>query len=682
MQKSIEPPPAPASRPNHRGTGASYSGLGLTDVPDDVPVDLRELDLSCNLLTQLPSSFGHTFATLRTLDISANRLTLLPADIGCLGALRELRAGRNAITRLPSSFERLHCLRTLDVSDNCIAALDASISHLEGLRALNVSNNRLVELPSSLGLLAGSLRALAVDGNPLGASHRTLLGPILTVPLKETKRSSINPEKARRAFARMSLKDSSAPARPSKEHVATLKRLVSSHLRRHRRRSRVAPDQSPAEPMCGDATPRRPDASATGITDREGSNSSAPSTGSPDSCASSGDELSAAVQNAAAVSRVLWRLRDEWDLDPQHRKASCGGGRAECFYGGSLHTDGALAIEHAYREKAPSAGGSQRMKILSELLVTEVTYVDTLKNVVGIYLNPMREAKVLSETELREIFSNIEVILAFHNDHFLPAITHAISQPGMAIGGVFLHHGAHFRLYSTYTNNYEMSAGTLSRVISRRAVSSFIQGARHDVTQIGQVSLDGHLLTPIQRLPRYRMLLTDLLSNTPPTHPDHEALSAALKELNETIYNVNEKKRAFENQTRLRRLQESISGSAAIPLVAPHRVLLLVANFRLEALSELVPASRAASPGTTVCKRTGPGSAYRYFLFNDMLVQCAIVMNRDMRVSRVYRLGTHTAPARMIRDNELRIVGLGAVLYLAGNPGDVQEWVHTINQRP
>ncbi|KAJ2163782.1 hypothetical protein GGH15_004281, partial [Coemansia sp. RSA 562] len=74
------------------------------------------------------------------------------------------------------------------------------------------------------------------------------------------------------------------------------------------------------------------------------------------------------------------------------------------------------------------------MKILSELLVTEVTYVDTLKNVVGVYLNPMREAKVLSETELREIFSNIEVILAFHNDHFLPAVTYAISRPEMAVG--------------------------------------------------------------------------------------------------------------------------------------------------------------------------------------------------------------------------------------------------------
>ncbi|KAJ2553119.1 hypothetical protein EV175_003054 [Coemansia sp. RSA 1933] len=392
----------------------------------------------------------------------------------------------------------------------------------------------------------------------------------------------------------------------------------------------------------------------------------------------SADDVVGPPQDAAKVSRMLWHLCDEWDLDPCHSEADRVKDMLARLQTGHLPIDGASGIDRVYRRKSPSAGNSQRMKILSELLVTEVTYVDTLKNVVGVYLNPMRESKVLSESELREIFSNIEVILAFHNDHFLPAITYAISNPDMAIGSVFLHHGAHLKLYSTYTNNHETSVRSLSRVSSRRSVGAFIQNARRDVTQIGQVGLDGHLLTPIQRLPRYRMLLTDLLGSTPVDHPDHETLYSALKELNRTIYEVNEKKRTFENQSLLQRIQEKVAGSSGIPLVAPHRVFMLAANFRLQVFSEPARGKR----GDLKVRRIGLGAVYHFILFNDMIMQCTIIMNKkDLRLNRIYRLGTRVAPAKVICDNELRVVDSEGVLYLSGDHDEIRKWAQEINSR-
>ncbi|KAJ2909502.1 hypothetical protein GGI21_001818 [Coemansia aciculifera] len=398
---------------------------------------------------------------------------------------------------------------------------------------------------------------------------------------------------------------------------------------------------------------------------------------SQESHASSMDDSAGLLQDATKVARVLWQLCDEWDLDPRHSEADSVEHMLAQLRDGNVRMDGISGIDRVYREKAPSAGGSQRLKILSELLVTEVTYVDTLKNVVGVYLNPMREAKILSETELREIFANIEVILAFHNDHFLPAITFAISQPDMAIGNVFLHHGAHLRLYSTYTNNHDTSVSTLSSVMTRRTVSSFVQGARYDVTQIGQVGLDGHLLTPVQRLPRYRMLLMDLLSNTPSSHPDHESLYLALKDLNRTIYEVNEKKRVFEHQSRLRKIQEKVAGSAELPLLTPHRVFKLMANFRLQIFSEPV----ADKHGKLSVRRIGVGAIYRFFLFSDMIMQCTIIMNKDLRLNRVYKLSTRVTPAEVTCDNDLRIVDSEGVLYLKGDLTDIRKWAHEINNR-
>ncbi|KAJ2742871.1 hypothetical protein GGI20_004174 [Coemansia sp. BCRC 34301] len=811
--------PTTVCSPGRRAVFVNYTGHGLSDIPRDIPADATVLNLSANMLIQLPLGFGRAFSSLHTLDISNNQVSALPEEISHLHSLRELYASRNALVTLPITIGSLRNLEILDISENFIVSLDVSISRLENLRMLNISDNRLTTLPPYLGLLAQTLRILLVDGNPFDKLQHDLVEPILTISSKEAKKIAKAKEKAEKArekaakrgeAQKVTMSSDDTPLHSS-EYAAALKRLMSARLKRgrrniapaspsensthaknaalspsglHERSSSMAskqvsfddaatalghqpmpplPAQGPHGPTrdsilvpvdavasqmaaslsiseVADATPehseyltrqlpplpsptscpRQPAAItvesaravalsiarriATGV---NGSNAlteedlaglvhnnpprhnsitggslgpadrHSVSSTSQESHGSSMDDSVGLIQDAAKVARVLWQLCDEWDLDPRHSEADSVEHMLAQLRDGNVRMDGVSGIDRVYREKAPSAGSSQRLKILSELLVTEVTYVDTLKNVVGVYLNPMREAKILSETELREIFANIEVILAFHNDHFLPAITFAISQPDMAIGNVFLHHGAHLRLYSTYTNNHDTSVSTLSSVMTRRAVSSFVQGARYDVTQIGQVGLDGHLLTPVQRLPRYRMLLMDLLSNTPANHPDHESLYSALKDLNRTIYEVNEKKRVFEHQFRLRKIQEKVAGSAEIPLLTPHRVFKLMANFRLQIFSEPI----TDKYGKASVRRIGVGTIYRFFLFSDMIMQCTIIMNKDLRLNRVYKLSTRVTPAEVTCDNDLRIVDSEGVLYLKGDLTDIRKWAHEINNR-
>ncbi|KAJ2779293.1 hypothetical protein H4R18_004101 [Coemansia javaensis] len=672
------PPPLPPARAGAESPAAGgalladYSGLGLLDFPRGVPDNLRALNIGGNALVQLPPGLGSAFAALRVLDVSGNRLTLLPDDIGGLRCLRELHASRNLL-----------------------AALPASLGALSGLEVLDVSENRLARLPPCLGLLAGSLRVLLADGNPLDAAHRALAEPILAGPAADPPRGAGKRERVRRALAVAAAGGLHADA---KEHMPAIKKLLAMGLGARRDRSSSAPAPPPAPPHVIRSHSSDETAATTALTvstalaaDASGHASS--SSASQSSRSSSANAAADPAQDAGRVQTLLWQLRDEWDLDPAHRdRPESGRIPPPPLLLGRSGTDpdaeadvGAAALERAYREKAASASNSQRMKILSELLVTEVTYVDTLKNVVGVFLNPMRETKILSESELREIFSNIEVILAFHNDHFLPSVTHSISQPEMAIGSVFLRHSAHFRLYSTYANNHGTSTRTLSAVMSRRTVSSFIRHAHNDVTQLGQVSLDGHLLTPVQRLPRYRMLLTDLLANTPPEHPDHEQLFLALKELNKIIYEVNERKRLFENQAMLRRLQDKIAGAADIPLAAPHRAFKLSAGFHLETYAK--QAGGKADPPTAaaaavVVRRSGGGHVYRYYLFSDMLLQCSAAVNKDLRLGRVYRLPPHGAAASITHTGELRIACIDRVIYLRGAPGEVQAWARAINHHP
>ncbi|KNE60257.1 hypothetical protein AMAG_05668 [Allomyces macrogynus ATCC 38327] len=128
--------------------------------PDEVPLLLSELENTVNVglcsrdlveltpslamlrnasVLQLTSSpnypprSGH-LAHLIELDVSQNVLTDLPTSIGRLRRLHVLKADRNRLTALPAQLGRLTALVTLDVSENPLRVLPAELATLKHLR--------------------------------------------------------------------------------------------------------------------------------------------------------------------------------------------------------------------------------------------------------------------------------------------------------------------------------------------------------------------------------------------------------------------------------------------------------------------------------------------------------------------------------------------------------------------
>ena len=109
-----------------------------------------------------------------------------------------------------------------------------------------------------------------------------------------------------------------------------------------------------------------------------------------------------------------------------------------------------------------------------------------------------------------------------------------------------------------------------------------------------QLNLEGYLLLPVQRIPRYRLLvsqllvtnttvksspplqLEELLRSTPPTHSlMDDALDRALCEISLLADNMNEGKRQSESRQKLVQWQARIRGKFPSPLVQPHRYVRL-----------------------------------------------------------------------------------------------------------
>lgn len=85
----------------------------------------------------------------------------------------------------------------------------------------------------------------------------------------------------------------------------------------------------------------------------------------------------------------------------------------------------------------------------------------------------------------------------------------------------------------------------------------------------GKLALDSLLIKPIQKFPKYELLLQRLIKHTDPSHPDHGLLLSAQKEVHEQLLRINcTEKEALELE-QLREIEGLIEG--LIDLVSSER---------------------------------------------------------------------------------------------------------------
>lgn len=130
------------------------------------------------------------------------------------------------------------------------------------------------------------------------------------------------------------------------------------------------------------------------------------------------------------------------------------------------------------------------------------------------------------------------------------------------IGPLFSLRAHTFKLYTTYINNYPVAAQLLS---SQKKVNKnlqlFLTHCKEKLVQekCRTADLDGFLIMPVQRLPRYVLLLQELLKTTDKeaNHTEFEALYSALEFVKNITEYCNEKRRDFERRKKVKLIQES-----------------------------------------------------------------------------------------------------------------------------
>ncbi|VDN23410.1 unnamed protein product [Gongylonema pulchrum] len=81
-----------------------------------------------------------------------------------------------------------------------------------------------------------------------------------------------------------------------------------------------------------------------------------------------------------------------------------------------------------------------------------------------------------------------------------------------------------------------------------------------------KLPLEGFLLTPVQRICRYPLQLSELLKATPQTHCDREPVQAAASAMKSVAAQINEKKRRLEGLQKIALWQMNVEGWRSLVL--------------------------------------------------------------------------------------------------------------------
>ncbi|KAJ2222291.1 hypothetical protein EV180_004371, partial [Coemansia sp. RSA 518] len=193
------------------------------------------------------------------------------------------------------------------------------------------------------------------------------------------------------------------------------------------------------------------------------------------------------------------------------------------------------------RKKTREEQEAKRNNVVQELIATERSYVEKLRALIDFYAVPLRSAarsannSLIPAYDAHVIFGNIERV-AEVNERFLgdlEAWQQGEMDPKETIGSLCRDHFVDFHVYKRYINGYQ-HALTSSRELEGKnpLYAAFLQKAR-EREECRKLGISDLLIMPVQRIPRYTLLLTDLLKTVPDDDADVPRIQLAMERVNE-----------------------------------------------------------------------------------------------------------------------------------------------------
>jgi hypothetical protein len=176
---------------------------------------------------------------------------------------------------------------------------------------------------------------------------------------------------------------------------------------------------------------------------------------------------------------------------------------------------------------------SKRARVAKELLDTEQTYVSSLEMMIRLYMKPLLASArtsdpIIPRAKVQAIFSVVEVMTNL-NKVLLDDLKKRLDcwHVDQVLGDIFLAMGDYLKIATQFVNNYETAVSTISGELKTNTRFKVFYDEMRETPECKKNDLKAFLIMPVQRIPRYEMLLRELIRKTPSNHPDFAPLNDA-----------------------------------------------------------------------------------------------------------------------------------------------------------
>ncbi|XP_076381665.1 rac guanine nucleotide exchange factor JJ [Megalopta genalis] len=292
-----------------------------------------------------------------------------------------------------------------------------------------------------------------------------------------------------------------------------------------------------------------------------------------------------------------------------------------------------------------------RFQAIQEILTTEVTYLRQLEILMEFFVQPMMKKKLLDHILLSTLSENIKTLYNVSGE-----LVKELKQDPQNIAGAFHKLAPFFKLYSVYAYDFEQILSLLqTKQENDSAFKDFIS-KQESRPEVGR-KLPSLLITPIQRVPRYKLLLQEVLQHTPSKHKEYNLLRVCLVEVEKAARHINALVEEHEEARKLLKLQKCIANP--INLVKPGRKLI-----KQGALMRV--------------SRRGNSAYRRYFvLLSDTLLYCKGDPENSLTVCCVLPLNKCKIEC-VLGDGLFRVTCLNETLLLYSEKDDSNLWIEAV----
>lgn len=237
-----------------------------------------------------------------------------------------------------------------------------------------------------------------------------------------------------------------------------------------------------------------------------------------------------------------------------------------------------LADSHLQATSMPALAKQQQNKdkryhIVEELCKNEQEYVEALTVLKDKYMLPLKTScSSVDENLVDNIFYMIPEILMHHTvyrnalDRVWTNWDSETSTMGNLISATFSKQTV-IDCYLSFVENYKTSGKVIENALTTKSsVQKFIEQCHKESGN--KLSMKDLIVRPIQRIPRYELLLQRLIEHTPPNHPDFPLLKEAEKVMHDfaiKLGTVNESQHEEDQQATLKRLELLLITDLAVP---------------------------------------------------------------------------------------------------------------------